>query len=129
MSPVRQRNNVSVSRGKLRNLSVCPSVAYEVQTNEGMNDEAEDFYAILGVVSPKMVQVHLQCLKPLTSRQILLAYSLHPMTFHKTHAIYYCVLRFVSPSSDTVRRIAIVTCPTYLFLDFGAEPRRISEGY
>lgn len=59
MSPVRQRNNVSVSRGKLRNLSVCPSVAYEVQTNEGMNDEAEDFYAILGVVSPKMVQVHL----------------------------------------------------------------------
>ncbi len=55
MSRVRLRDNVSISRGKLmQSILVCPSVAYEAQTNEGVNDEAEDFYAILGVVSPDM---------------------------------------------------------------------------
>lgn len=34
-----------------RGVPVCPAVAYEADTSEGFNDEAEDFYAILGVVS------------------------------------------------------------------------------
>ena len=57
LSPGQQRNVAYFSRGKVKqSLFVCPSVAYEAHTSE-LNDEAEDFYAILGVVSKKMGQV------------------------------------------------------------------------
>lgn len=46
-----QRKNVQqYNRKSKSNRLTCSSVAYEAPVEEGVNDEAEDFYAILGVV-------------------------------------------------------------------------------
>lgn len=51
----------------MRGVFVCPAVAYEADAVESLNNEAEDFYAILGVVSDKITTGfdHLKSFVPL----------------------------------------------------------------
>lgn len=55
----------------MHGVVVCPAVGYEADTAESLNDEAEDFYAIFGVVSDELT-MGFNSLKSFTPAGLLL---------------------------------------------------------
>ena len=96
---VRLRNNVVPRRGNLGHVVlVRASVAYEIPTNEGMNEEAEDFYAILGVVS--------QCMQPddcFCDVQAVISKLLHMFVYFNFDAMSACGIELLYQNQVSAR--------------------------